>query len=173
MIELLVETTNLPVDGREFSFGEQRIWTDPISEFQLPFRIGTPLAAQVRIRPQDGGCLVEGTIQGSLIIPCDRCVEEFEYPVQAEFLEFEAYPGDDADQADVWWVVVKDGLQYLNVAGFLWEQLQLALPDKPLCNVMCRGVCLKCGTNRNLEACACDQSAADDRLAVFRSLKLS
>ena len=173
MIELLVETTNLPVDGREFSFGEQRIWTDPIEEFRLPYRVATPFSAVMHIVPQPDGCLIDGTLRGSLVMPCDRCAEEFECPVEAEFHEFEAYPGGRSGQDEVWWVVVKDGLHYLDAAGFLWEQFQLALPEKPLCTVLCRGVCASCGANKNLHACGCDASAGDPRLAAFRSVKLS
>lgn len=184
MIELLVETTNLPVDGREFSFDEQRIWADPIAEFYLPYRIGDPFSATIRIVPHADGCTVQGTLRGSLILPCDRCAEEFIWPVMAEFHEFEAYPaaratdappGDAQDTAreDVWWVVARDGLHYLDVAGFLWEQFQLALPEKPLCTVLCRGICADCGSNKNLENCQCAPSESDPRLAPFRTLKLS
>ncbi|SDB49709.1 uncharacterized protein SAMN05660653_02436 [Desulfonatronum thiosulfatophilum] len=173
MIELLIETSNLPVDGREFSFGEQRIWSDPIAEFQLPIRIAAPLTAEMRIQPHPDGCLIEGTIRGALVMACDRCVEEFEYALDVHFQEFEAYPGDEARQEDVWWIVAKDGLNYLNAAGFLWEQFQLALPEKPLCKVLCRGVCVTCGVNANLQTCDCDKPEPDARLAVFRSMKLS
>lgn len=184
MIELLVETTNLPVDGREFSFDEQRIWADPIAEFHLPYRIAEPFSAVIRVVPHADGCTVEGTLRGSLVLSCDRCVEEFTYPVTAEFHEFEAYPGGDSRNDasidvpgdasnDVWWVVAKDGLHYLDVAGFLWEQFQLALPEKPLCTVLCRGICAECGANKNLDECQCAASGSDPRLAAFRSMKLS
>ena len=185
MIELLVETTNLPVDGREFSFDEQRIWVDSIAEFHLPYRIAEPFSAVIRVVPHADGCTVEGMLRGSLALSCDRCVEEFTYPVTAEFHEFEAYPGGDTRQkdarndaptdapGDVWWVVAKDGLHYLDVAGFLWEQFQLALPEKPLCTVLCRGMCADCGVNKNLEECRCATSGSDPRLAAFRSMKFS
>ena len=176
MIELLVETTNLPVDGREFSFDEQRIWADPIAEYHLPYRIAEPFSAMIRVVPHADGCTVEGTLRGSLFFFCDRCAEEFTYPMTAEFHEFEAYPGGDSRNNapnDVWWVVPKDGLHYLDVAGFLWEQFQLALPEKPLCAVLCRGVCAECGANKNLDECRCAASESDSRLAAFRSMKLS
>ena len=184
MIEQLVETTNLPVDGREFSFDEQRIWADPIAEFHLPYRIAEPFSAKVRIVPHADGCTVEGTLRGSLALSCDRCVEEFICPVTSEFHEFEAYPGGDSRNDasndvsgdapdDVWWVVAKDGVHYLDVAGFLWEQFQLALPEKPLCAVLCRGMCPECGANKNLDECRCATSESDPRLAAFRSMKLS
>jgi uncharacterized protein len=173
MFELLVQVTDLPAVGRKFSFMEQRIWTDPIAEFGLPYRFGSPMKAELEVHPHGQGCLISGVIRGSLCMPCARCAEETEHVVNVEFQEFEVFPGTTkSSEEDGGWIVSKNGLLFLDAAGFLWEQFQLALPVKTLCSPMCRGVCVTCGANRNWAACACTTQSGDPRWNALRSLHI-
>jgi uncharacterized protein len=49
------------------------------------------------------------------------------------------------------------------------EQLQLDLPMKPLCRPDCRGLCPRCGADRNDAPCSC-RDEGDRRLAKLKSL---
>ena len=49
------------------------------------------------------------------------------------------------------------------------EQLQLELPMKPLCRPDCRGLCPRCGADRNSAPCDCREEG-DERLAKLKSL---
>lgn len=173
MFELFVQVTDLPAAGREFSFAEQRIWTEPVAEFRLPYRIASPMEAKLLVQPHEQGCLVGGVIRGSLFMPCARCAEETEFPVQVEFQEFEAFPGAVLSEEGGGWIVPKDGLLFLDAAGFLWEQFQLALPVKALCSPVCRGICISCGANKNQVACGCAAQTGDPRWNALRSLHFS
>lgn len=64
------------------------------------------------------------------------------------------------------------GLEF-DVQGYLWQQFLLALPAKPLCDPACKGLCPKCGANKNQDACQCQDDEGDPRLAVLRQLKRS
>lgn len=173
MFELLVKITDLPVEGREFFFTDQRIWTDPITEFHLPYRIRTPFQAALFLQPQQDGLLVDGSQRGSLSMPCARCAEDFEHAVEVGFQEFEAFPGAVSPQDDISRVVKRDGLLFLDVAGLLWEQFLLALHVKTLCSPACRGICAVCGANRNQKACDCAADSSDPRWAALRSVHVS
>lgn len=172
MFELLIQVTDLPAEGREVSFTEPRIWTDPLAEYRLPWRLGSKFRADLMIQPHDKGCLVGGTMSGSVVMPCSRCSEELEYAMDVEVEEFEPYPGTSASD-EACWIVARQGLLYLDAAGFLWEQFDLALPVKILCSPSCRGICSACGANKNLVACECAGQADDPRWDVLRSLHLS
>jgi uncharacterized protein len=52
----------------------------------------------------------------------------------------------------------------------LREQFTLAVPMKRLCREDCRGLCLKCGANRNREDCGCVLEDTDVRLAGLGGL---
>ena len=69
------------------------------------------------------------------------------------------------------------GLSYysteeIDLTPLIQEQVMLALPTRPLCHENCRGLCPSCGVDLNKETCACSTSAADPRMAIFRTLKV-
>lgn len=170
MLELLVQISDLPVEGRELSFTEQRIWTDPIAEFCLPYRLGALFEANLVLQPHQEGCLVSGAMHGSLIMPCARCAEELEYRMDVEFQEFGSFPVESSSEEESWWIKSGEGLFFLDAAGFLWEQFQLALPVKALCSPLCRGICTLCGANKNQVSCDCFAQAGDPRLSALRTM---
>ena len=71
-----------------------------------------------------------------------------------EDLSFSFYEGDE-----------------VNLAPLVRETLLLALPTKPLCREDCRGLCPRCGANRNGAECGCREEWRDPRLEVLRTLK--
>jgi len=173
MFELWIALKDIPAEGREFHFTDQSLWTGPMREFGLPARPGKDFEARMFITPQDEGFLVAGSFSGSVIVPCDRCAEEFEIPLAGDFESFEEPRDKDDDSLDECRIRRGKGILELDAAGYLWEQFMLALPVNPLCAEDCKGLCPKCGVNRNQESCSCVQDKGDPRLAVLRNLKLS
>jgi uncharacterized protein len=51
------------------------------------------------------------------------------------------------------------------------EQIQLALPLKPLCREGCAGLCPTCGANRNRIECGCRSTEVDPRLSALLDLR--
>lgn len=49
------------------------------------------------------------------------------------------------------------------------EMLQLEIPLKPLCRPECKGLCPRCGADRNIAPCECREEG-DERLAKLKSL---
>lgn len=49
------------------------------------------------------------------------------------------------------------------------ELVQLEIPLKPLCRPDCKGLCPRCGTDRNAATCECREEG-DERLAKLKSL---
>ena len=43
----------------------------------------------------------------------------------------------------------------IDLVALAREQLELAVPMKPICRPDCRGLCPTCGADRNSEPCAC------------------
>lgn len=172
MFELLIQVTDLPVEGREFSFTEPRIWTGPLAEFGLPWRLGPRFRADLTIQPHDQGCLISGTMAGSVVMPCSRCAEDYEHRLDVRIQEFEPFPGRPASEESCW-IVSRGGLSFLDAAGFLWEQFDLALPVKVLCSPSCRGICGVCGANRNLAPCECAGRTRDPRWDALGSVHVS
>ncbi len=189
-----INIKDIPAEGREFSFSDQEIWTEPCEEFKVPCRFVKPFDANVMLLPQKEGILVRGDMNGEVAVPCDRCAEEALVKVELHFDEFEVYPprhephggrrkrrpepagqDNDDDNADDCSDLIREGKNgfELDVATMLWEQFLLALPVKPLCKPDCKGLCEGCGKDLNKEPCECQKDVGDPRLAKLRSLKVS
>lgn len=60
----------------------------------------------------------------------------------------------------------------INLPALLWEEFILALPEKILCRLDCKGLCLYCGQNLNDAPCACRPDTVDPRLEKLRGIKV-
>jgi uncharacterized protein len=47
----------------------------------------------------------------------------------------------------------------------------LSLPVKTLCKPDCKGLCPRCGENRNSQACHCDEGPNDPRWEALAGLR--
>jgi uncharacterized protein len=52
------------------------------------------------------------------------------------------------------------------------EQLLLELPEYPVCDEQCKGLCPACGANLNDRECGCDRHVPDPRWAGLKNVKL-
>lgn len=118
--------------------------------------------------------LFQGTITGSFVGPCDRCIEPaqaqetinvswlFEPGVAVDPLKAfadsedseEDEEFDDEDQDDE--VKHYEG-DTLDLTPHVMEELTLATPSKMYCTDDCKGLCPHCGVNANLTTCDCKE----------------
>ncbi len=123
-----------------------------------------------------------GRLGGAVRLQCGRCLEEFDYNLEAElyapFLpkagggkepspKSEAEGPKEVDEGDVNYYKGKT----LDLYSVLRDQLFLALPLKPLCREECKGLCPTCGADLNKGPCSCKAKKGDTRLAALKKLK--
>ncbi len=53
----------------------------------------------------------------------------------------------------------------------LREQVLLSLPVRTLCKPDCKGLCPRCGQNRNSQDCSCDEGPSDPRWEALAGLR--
>jgi uncharacterized protein len=169
---VMLNVTDIPAEGREFSFDDPDVWTGPWAEFGLPYKMGEPLRAELFVKPEKNGFLVRGRIDGTVLAPCSRCAEDATVRIASHFDLFEEKPGPDADPLDGGHLAAHGKTLELDVGGLLWEHFELAMPVKPLCATDCAGLCPVCGGNRNQAVCDCLEAQGDSRLSVLRNLKI-
>jgi len=108
---------------------------------------------------------------------CARCLRDFRHEVGAHFTATyryppQAYPEEaqvkDQD-LDLSYLEVDQGS--LNLCNVILEQVFLNLPMKPLHDPGCKGLCSRCGADRNETACGCRQETIDPRLEALAGLK--
>jgi uncharacterized protein len=155
--------------------------TDPPSAFGLEgeeFRAVAPVQFEADVRKDAEKVRLVGRLRTTLEVPCSRCLEPYEIPVDAPFdLLFLPAASDVAargadreiDDNDVGVSYYHDDV--IDLREVMREQFFLALPMKPLCRETCQGLCPNCGINRNTGSCNCHVEWVDPRMAPLARLR--
>lgn len=126
----------------------------------------SPLAYTLTAQAADELILVTGELSCSVRMQCSRCLDPVDKQLVLPFEEqFRIVEHDDAEDDDV--AVPVTG-ERIDLAPFLTEELLVQLPYAPLCSEDCKGLCPKCGSNRNEQSCGCKTEAIDPRLAALQ-----
>ena len=118
---------------------------------------------------------LKGSFQGVFEVPCARCVEPVEQRLSGEFDLLFRPSGVDATGSEHAISTPETEIGYYDNGGLaledvLREQVLLSLPAKTLCRLDCKGLCPRCGQNRNETACSCDQGPSDPRWEALAGL---
>jgi uncharacterized protein len=117
--------------------------------------------------------LVQGTVEGTLVFACRRCLDEVTVPFREPVMGIWAEAGelDDEEEGEDGELRTLDpGVSTLELEGFLREELLLRIPRWVECRKDCAGLCPRCGINRNVETCECSEKEADPRWDALRAL---
>ncbi len=125
------------------------------------------IVADIRLR---------GSFAGRFQVPCARCVEPVEIPLGAEFdLIFRPAAADsEATERSITAPETEIGYYQkdsLSLADVLREQVLLSLPVRTLCKPDCKGLCPRCGENRNSQPCNCEEGPSDPRWEALAGLR--
>jgi uncharacterized protein len=144
-----------------------------------------PVELTVSAHRMGGDVYLEGEARGHLALTCSRCLTRYRAPIRERFrLVLEPagarVPADPEGAA----ALAADGLYLsdelesgwfrgneIRLDRFLQEVLALALPVQPLCREDCRGLCPRCGVDRNTETCACQDERPASPFAVLETLR--
>jgi uncharacterized protein len=95
------------------------------------------------------GVMVQGDFQGSAKMECVRCLTEFSKPLHVQFYELFAFNARSVTESDL--MVPDDG--NIDLAPLVREYMLLEVPIRPICREDCKGLCIVCGADLNLETC--------------------
>jgi uncharacterized protein len=119
---------------------------------------------------------VRGKISAEVLLECTRCLQEIErnleFPFEAAFVSAEYYTAAkeaELSDADLDVSMLED--ETIDLIELAREQILLNLPEQVFCREDCKGLCEKCGTNRNLINCNCEEKELDPRWAALKNLK--
>jgi uncharacterized protein len=133
-----------------------------------------PLDGHVRMRRTNQGLLVDGWVDLTLELQCNRCLKEFEQPMHVTFEE-QFYPTVDVvtglplapfDQEEIFPI---DAHHEVDLTEAIRQNVLTALPMVTLCREDCLGLCPQCGHDLNLGPCDC-KPEIDARLSVLEKL---
>lgn len=140
-----------------------------------------PVTLQGRMQSVSSGVLLNGWLTGRVTMPCSRCLEPAQVPLQRQFWLTLVPASNDVSEALPEQELAADDLLLETVAfdqplewdWILREQLLMALPPKPLCREECAGLCSECGANRNETACQCAETKINPQFAALKDFKVA
>lgn len=162
--------------------------SEPVYEFQTELtpdeinldeesaRLVKPVSIAGTLRKGIAQVDVVGNIQAEIEIDCTRCLSKAEtkinFPYKVAYVTEENYT--QAEEAELkpedLEIAIFDG-EKIDLNELAREQITLNLPTRFLCRDNCRGLCPKCGANKNSENCSCEENEIDPRWQALRDLR--
>lgn len=153
--------------------------------FEVPFTLEaldreplvsiTPARIEGEVARAEGGYALSARAAWGGELECSRCLAPYPFAHDEEFLLLlrrrVPIAGEEVslDREDLDTYFYDDPV--VPVAPIMEERIQMAVPMKPLCGDDCRGLCPRCGTDRNLSECNCVTEFADPRWNALKVLK--
>lgn len=116
--------------------------------------------------------LLNLTYSGLVKLPCDRCLEPFDYEYAGEFTrtlengEAENEVKENEEGEEIW---MFEG-DSVDLDPIVADDILLNLPLRMICRTDCAGLCRNCGQNLNTGSCACELDTVDPRMAALQEL---
>lgn len=154
---------------------------EPAAELQAMLdgdgvQVQRPIRGTVSLMRTTDGILVTGTLETTVGLVCDRCLDPFEAPVMIE-LEESFQPTIDIKSGAALPRVAGEELATLIDEHHILDLLEvvrqgtlLAAPMHPVCRPDCAGLCPQCGQNLNEGQCDCEVETADPRWMKLKML---
>jgi uncharacterized protein len=135
----------------------------------------SPIEYELRVSRVGDNVRIQGPVEASLSLTCDRCLEPYAFTVRS-VLDIELMPKEkqpkvaemelQADEMDVYYFEGEE----IEIDPYVFEEIMLNIPIKVLCSDACKGMCPVCGKNLNIEECRCEKtgtSALGEKLKSF------
>lgn len=115
-----------------------------------------------------GVITIDASVTVDIDTVCDRCLVQVQrrYQLPVRHTLVRKLQSED-NLSDEYLEVEGDSIDLDELFG---TEIVLGLPNKILCRDDCKGLCPKCGCNRNEHECGCMLKETDPRLAALKQL---
>src|SRR5579862_2972343 len=138
-------------DGiHEYHFNVEPAVLALAEEFREPVKI------DLRLDKSHRQISATANIATSAAFSCDRCTEGFTRPVASKYaMVFVSDETDAGGLPEDQVALIDMNSPELDLTDDMRQSIELAVPLKLLCRDDCKGLCPRCGTNRNTGSCDC------------------
>jgi len=126
-------------------------------------KLVSPVRYELTVRKIDDTVSIEGPVALEAILSCSRCLDEFRLPLSLN-MAIKLTPKSElpcssemelhSEDLDVYYYEGDE----IDIDPFVYEEVMLNIPVRPLCKEECKGICGNCGKNRNTEPCNCHEA---------------
>jgi uncharacterized protein len=169
-----IEVDRLEEHGGKFS---KRYDVGELSLGEAEVSLSAPANVSGRIRRQSAEVSLNGELRAEVETPCGRCLKPVKVPINTEFSE--RFVPAIAWRDDVQHELQSEDLdvsifggEVIDLDDLVREEILLAVPGHILCAEDCKGLCPKCGVDRNVSSCACEEGQVDSRWEKLKELQM-
>jgi uncharacterized protein len=128
-------------------------------------RLSGDVAVAIELEPTLDDIIVTGQLSVAWSDECRRCLRPLSGTLEVDVDDRYAVDPDPHDDA----FPITGG--QIDLAPMVREEILLAIPDAPLCQPDCPGLCPICGADLQEGPCGCDTTTRDERWAVLDQLR--
>ncbi len=154
---MIIDIHELKIDPELILNGEQLVTLKKINPFRKTQECTVHVDGQA-IKNGDK-ITVKGHLTTNVMLACDRCLEEFSVPVEAELFQVYSLEGENEDE-DILPIFAHE----IDLTGPVTEAIILNVPMNWIHDEDCKGLCEVCGVNLNKSSCSCQKNDIDPRL---------
>lgn len=141
----------------------------PVEEVTLP----SPVQGELVLSGTGRTVCLTGQVHTLIGLVCGACLARFEQPLEVAVSEEFTRPDPEAkapreELAPEDFLLPVESGDVIDVTEAVRQNLILALPIAPRCREDCRGLCPRCGADRNRGGCGCEEREIDPRLAPLQ-----
>ena len=124
------------------------------------------LRGSVQIGRTPQGLILQGQFAADTTLECVRCLKTFDHRMDWEITELYAFSKDSVSESGL---ILPDDM-HIDLAPMLREYALLEVPISPIHDPECKGLCIECGQDLNVEDCGHDQHSDDSPFSVLKKL---
>jgi len=125
----------------------------------------------------DKGIWVSADVETEIKMECGRCLAPFPFHVSFN-IEEEVISGDGpsnqrfVDEEKYSGISLINSNNILDVSDMVIQYIDVSVPINGNCDVQCKGLCMQCGINLNLNKCQCDAGPIDEGWNLLSSTRI-
>jgi len=172
-MRLSIPFSEIPEQGVQLEITDRSWFPDHFAQGAGPF------AASIQLtRKQDNKIELQGSLETSIKLTCDRCLQEYGHRIVSHLQILVEMPGterhwrlQDVEIKEEELDTIEVDEPVVELGDILRQQVLLSLPEKKLCFEACKGLCPHCGINLNEAQCSCVREPARSPFAALALLK--
>ncbi len=184
-MKLLVDRLTGTATELEFE-PEPAWWEDAVQAIpELEGADRESFGAQLTAYTMADDLYLQGTLEGRVELGCGRCLARYFHALHEDFRLVLEPVGDRVPaEPEAAEALARDGVALadeleagwfrgheLELGPYFREVVALGMPVQPVCREDCRGLCPRCGVDRNREVCTCEEKRPDSPFAVLEVLR--
>ena len=165
----------LKIEPMPYQFSDE-LQPETIALEEEAARLIGPAKMNGTITKTDVRYKIDGKIGFQIKIDCTRCLQPIASDQTIDFSVAYVSPEDYGNSVET--ELKEDDLEVaifednkIDLAELAREQILLSLPTRFLCKEDCKGLCPKCGINKNMQTCRCEEKEIDPRWEALKKFK--